>query len=125
MPPELLGYRLATDGAGRIGGAVLDLAYTGGITRLVNCYQQVPLRVLTLGFGPAQPALVYLLNPTAGLFDGDAQRVHIQAGPGTRTLVAGQAATRIHPCLNGFCTQQWQIEVAAGAVLLVLPGPAI
>jgi len=66
-----------------------------------------------------------LLNPTAGLFDGDAQLVQIAAGLGTRTVLAGQSATRIHPCLNGFSTQQWDITVASGAVLVVLPGPAI
>src|SRR5262249_39102551 len=40
-------------------------------------------------------------------------------------VVVGQSATRIHPCLRGFSTQQWRIHVAAGAVLVVLPGPAI
>src|SRR5437016_2576938 len=101
-PAELIDYRLAADGAGRIGGACLNLECVDGKTRLADYYQQVPLRVLPLGFGPAQPALIYLLNPTAGLFDGDGQLVRVQAGPGSRTLIAGQAATRIHPCLDGF-----------------------
>jgi len=57
--------------------------------------------------------------------DGDAQLVHIDAGARTRTVVVGQSATRIHPCLRGFSTQQWHIRVAAGAVLVVLPGPTI
>ncbi len=124
-PPELAGFRLAANGAGRIGGARLSLEAGGVRTHLADCYQQVPLRVLPLSFGPAEPALIYLLNPTAGLFDGDAQLVEVQAGPGSRAVVTGQSATRIHPCLDGFSTQQWHIRVAAGAVLLVLPGPAI
>ncbi len=122
-PPELNDYRLALNGAGRIGGVRLQL--TGKPTKLAGCYQQVPLRVLALGFGESQPGLVYLLNPTAGLFDGDAQLVDIYAGPGTRTFVTGQSATRIHPCLHGFSTQQWRVHVAAGAILVLLPGPAI
>lgn len=122
-PPELAGFQLAAEGAGRIGGVRLEVI--GQPTRLAGCYQQVPLRVLPLTFGPAQPLLVYLLNPTAGLFDGDAQLVTLQAGPGTRTFLTSQSATRIHPCLHGFSTQHWQVRVAAGAILVVLPGPAI
>jgi urease accessory protein len=40
-------------------------------------------------------------------------------------MVTGQSASRMHPCLKGFCTQQWNVTVADGAVLLMLPGPAI
>ena len=53
-----------------------------------------------------QPALVYVVNPTAGLMDGDGQIIDIVAGADTRTVVAGQSATRIHPAGSGFCTQQ-------------------
>jgi urease accessory protein len=125
-PPELCDRRLAGEGAGRIGGVRLELAGDATAPRLTHCYQQVPLRVLpAFHFGPGQPALIYLLNPTAGLMDGDAQLVRFHAGRGTRTVLVGQSATRIHPCLRGFSTQQWHIRVAGGAVLVVLPGPTI
>lgn len=125
-PPELRDRQLAVDAAGRIGGVRLELRAAGAETRLGTCYQQVPLRVLPpLGYARGQPALLYLLNPTAGLMDGDAQLVEIIAGPRSRALVAGQSATRIHPSVHGFSTQQWNVRVAAGAVLVVLPGPAI
>jgi urease accessory protein len=125
IPPELSEQKLAANGAGRIGGVRLSLEQTAAGTRLTECYQQIPLRVLPLGFGDTQPALIYLLNPTAGLFDGDAQLVEICAGSGSRAFVTGQSATRIHPCLNGFSTQQWRVRVDAGAILVVMPGPAI
>jgi urease accessory protein len=125
-PPELCDRRLAGEGAGRIGGVRLEVAGDAAASRLTRCYQQVPLRVLpAFQFGPGQPALLYLLNPTAGLMDGDAQLVCCRAGRGTRTVLVGQSATRIHPCLSGFSTQQWRIGVERGAVLVVLPGPAI
>jgi urease accessory protein len=124
-PPELAEYALAAEGAGRIGGVRLQLTAADGTTRLASCYQQVPLRVHTLGFGPNQPTLVYLLNPTAGLFDGDAQLLDVHADAGSRAFITGQSATRIHPCLTGFSTQQWRLRVEAGAIALVLPGPAI
>ncbi len=125
-PPELQTWRLAAHPAGRIGGVRLTLALHDGKTRLAECYQQVPLRVLPPFHLPdADIALLYLLNPTAGLLDGDAQLVDVHAGAGTRTLIVGQSATRIHPAVNGFCTQQFRIHVERDALLIVLPGPAI
>src|SRR5205807_4268784 len=125
-PPEFADRHLAVDGAGRIGGVRLELLGAAGATRLGRAYQQVPLRVLPpFHFGPGEPALLYLLNPTAGLLDGDAQLVELTVRSGARALVVGQSATRIHPCLTSFSTQQWRLRVEAGAVLTVLPGPAI
>jgi urease accessory protein len=125
-PSELADWSLASDGAGRIGGVRLQLRCEADRTRLGRCYQQVPVRVLPpFQFTPEQPALLYLLNPTAGLMDGDAQLIDIAAGPGTRTLVVGQSATRVHPSLRGFSTQQWFLSAAEGSLLIVLPGPAI
>src|SRR5262249_23922273 len=125
-PPELARWSLADNGAGRIGGVRLELLADPAGTRLGACYQQVPLRVLPpFHFGADHPALVYLLNPMAGLMDGDAQLVQLRAGPGTQAIATGQSSTRIHPSIRGFSTQQWIIQVAKGAVLLVLPGPAI
>ncbi len=112
--------------AGRVGGVRLELSATPGGTRLTRAYQQVPVRVLPpFQFGADRPALLYLLNPTAGLFEGDAHLVQLEAGPGTRTFVTSQSATRVHPSLGRFATQQWRIVVRSGAVLVILPGPLI
>lgn len=125
-PPELADRRLADDGAGRIGGLRLELVPGPDGTHLGDVYQQVPLRVLpAFRYGPDRPALLFLLNPTAGLMDGDAQLVELTARSGSRAVVTGQSATRIHPCPRGFCTQQWRVRVESGAVLVLLPGPAI
>jgi urease accessory protein len=125
-PPELARWSLASGSAGRIGGVRLELESDSEETRLGQCYQQVPLRVLPpFRFGAGQPSLLYLLNPTAGLMDGDGQLVEVRAGSGTRAVVAGQSATRIHPAVHGFSTQQWHVQVERDAVLVVLPGPAI
>ena len=37
------------------------------------------------------------INPTAGLFDGDAPSQRRDGEKGTRTVIVGQSATRIHP----------------------------
>jgi urease accessory protein len=125
-PPELAGLQLAIDAAGRIGGLRFDLTPGHAGTQLTQLYQQVPLRVLPpFRHGADQPSLIFLLNPTAGLMDGDAQLVEVTAQPGTAAAIVGQSATRIHPCPDRFCTQQWRLRVEPDALLVVLPGPAI
>ena len=126
IPPDLQRWPLAADDAGRIGGVRLELAAGPLGACLRRCYQQTPLRVLPpFRLGPDQPALLYLLNPTAGLMDGDGQLIELRTEPDVRAVVVGQSATRIHPAVAGLCTQQWRVHVAPGAVLVVLPGPAI
>jgi urease accessory protein len=125
-PPELAPWKLAANGAGRIGGVRLTLTPGAGGTRLGDCYQQVPLRVLPpFRCGQDRPTLLYLLNPTAGLMDGDAQLVQVSTAAKTQALVVGQSATRIHPAIHGFCTQRWAVRVEPGAILVILPGAAI
>ncbi|WP_169980541.1 urease accessory protein UreD [Tautonia rosea] len=70
-------------------------------------------------------ALLYLITLTAGLLDGDAQLIELLARSGTRSVVTGQAATRIHPAADSFCSQQWEVAVEDDSILVVLPGPAI
>ncbi len=123
-PPELARWRLALNGAGRIGGVRLGLEASAGGARLATSYQQVPLRVLP-PFDLQGASLLYLLNPTAGLMDGDGQLVDIDAGPGCRAVIVGQSATRVHPAIRAFATQQWSVRVGPGAVLVLLPGPTI
>src|SRR5262249_9984241 len=110
-----------------IGGIRIELAPgPNGGAFYGACYQQVPLRVLPpFHFGGNEPSLMYLINPTAGLLDGDGHLVELTVRAGVRAVVVGQSATRIHPCLHRFATQQWRVRVEAGAVLVILPGPSI
>jgi urease accessory protein len=125
-PPEFAGLSLARHGGGQVGGVRLDLAPGRGGTVLAGCYQQVPVRVLPPFTFPGEPAaLLYLLNPTAGLMDGDGHLVEVVARSGSRTLVTGQSANRIHPAVAAFAAQRWRVSVEADAALVVLPGPTI
>jgi urease accessory protein len=125
-PPEYAGLRLAERSAGQVGGVRLRLVASGGVTRLGPCYQQVPLRLLPPFAYDGEPAaLVYLLNPTAGLMDGDGHLVEVEAGPGTCAVITGQSATRVHPARGSFATQQWRVRAEAGSRLVLLPGPTI
>jgi urease accessory protein len=57
--------------------------------------------------------------------DGDGHRVAITARPGTRAVVTGQSATRVHPAVATYAPQQWAVDVEDDACLVVLPGPTI
>jgi urease accessory protein len=126
IPREFRDYRLAERSTAQIGGVRLVLVDSRGRTVFGSCYQQVPLRVMPpFHFGDEPAALVYLLNPTVGLMDGDGHLVEIEAQAGTCAVVTGQSAARVHPAVASFATQQWRIRAAAGSRLVVLPGPNI
>ncbi len=76
-------------------------------------------------FDTEPAALLYLINLTAGLMDGDGHRIDLTARAGTRAVVTGQSATRVHPALASYATQQWNVQVEDDACLVVLPGPTI
>ncbi len=125
-PPEFRNVLPTQNPAGRVGGARVELIRSGESTHMGTCYQQIPIRLfppLELDGEPA--ALLYLINLTAGLLDGDAHLVEVTARAGTRAVVTGQSATRIHPALASFSTQQFAVAVEVDACLVVLPGPAI
>jgi urease accessory protein len=125
-PPEFRGPHPAEDEAGRIGGARIELARVGDETRLGTCYQQIPVRLMPPFVFDNEPAsLLYLINLTAGLLDGDGHFIAITARAGTRSIVTGQSATRIHPAVASHATQQWTVEVEDDACLVILPGPVI
>jgi urease accessory protein len=124
--PEFRGLDPVEHQAARVGGARIELVRDGEATRLGVCYQQVPLRVMPPFVFDNEPAsLLYLINLTAGLLDGDGHLIEIAARRGARALVTGQSATRVHPAVASYATQQWTIEVEDDACLVVLPGPTI
>jgi urease accessory protein len=126
IAPEFRHLRLAEKSTAQIGGARFSLVESGGRTRVGPCFQQVPLRVSrSFAFRDEPASLVYLINPTTGLMDGDGHLVEIDAQPGTTAVVTSQAATRIHPALSSFSTHQWRVRAGEGARLVALPGPNI
>jgi urease accessory protein len=125
-PPEFRGLAPTDHQAARVGGARLELVKVGAETRMGACYQQVPVRLMPPFVLESEAAsLVYLINLTAGLMDGDGHLIEITARAGTRAVVSGQSATRIHPALTSYATQQWSVHIEHDACLVVLPGPAI
>jgi urease accessory protein len=102
------------------------LVRRGEATELGTCYQQIPVRLMPpFELGGEAASLLYLINLTAGLMDGDGHLIELVCRAGTRAVVTGQSATRVHPAVSGFATQQWKIRLEEDAILLALPGPTI
>jgi len=127
VPPEFRGLESLADPVARTGGARIELiAADDHSTRLGACYQQIPMRLMPPFVLDGEPAaLLYLINLTAGLMDGDAHLVEITARSGTRTVVTSQSANRVHPALACWATQQFAVTVEDDACLVILPAPTI
>ncbi len=126
VPPEFAESRSVGHEAARVGGARIELVAVDGVTRLVTCYQQIPVRLMPPFAIDDEPAsLLYLINLTAGLLDGDAHLIQVAARPGTRAVVTGQSATRVHPAGKSYATQQWDVRLEDDAWIVALPGPTI
>jgi urease accessory protein len=126
-PPEFRDCLPTGHEAARVGGARIELIRdAGGVTRLGRCYQQIPVRLMPPFDLDGEPAsLLYLITLTAGLMDGDGHLIELSARAGTCAVVTGQAATRVHPALASFSTQQWDVRLEDDAMIVVLPGPTI
>lgn len=125
-PAEFRDNRPVGHESARVGGARIELVADRGCTRLGACFQQIPVRLMPPFVLDDEPAsLLYLINLTAGLLDGDAHLIQIAARAGTRAIVTGQSATRVHPARLSHATQQWAVEIEDDACLVILPGPTI
>jgi urease accessory protein len=125
-PPELADRDPARAPAEHVGGLRAELRVRDGSVHLGRTYQQNPLRILRpVAEHAGGPALLFLLNSTAGLLDGDGQWVDLDAGPGVHCFLTNQSAGRIHPCPEAHAAVRFDLRLAPGSVLCVLPGPTI
>lgn len=125
-PPEFQSLRPTHHPAARVGGGRVELIHDSGKTRMGSCYQQIPLRLFPpLELDCESVSLLYLINLTAGLLDGDCHLLEVTARKGVKAVVTGQSATRVHPAVDSHATQQWAVRVEDDACLVVLPGPTI
>jgi urease accessory protein len=114
------------DETGQVGGARIELVRSGDETCMWSCYQQIPLRVLpSFAFENEPACLLYLITLTTGFLDGDGHVMDLRARPGTRAVVTGQSAARIHPAVSSFATQQWTVDLEEDAWVVALPGVTI
>jgi urease accessory protein len=62
-----------------------------------------------------------VVNPTAGLLEGDRVECHIRVESGARLLLTTPSATRVHTMRNGSAQLRQRLEVCSGASLEFWP----
>ena len=82
-------------------------------------------RCLRVTGDPAGMATVYIQCCSGGIFEHDALRLELEAGPGALAHVATSASTVVHSMEQGEAQQEVMVTAAAGAVLEYLPAPLI
>ena len=110
------------------GLADLTFAVRHGRTRLVKSRVHPPLavqRALYLDNLLPDMAFVFVANPTAGIFQGDHQRIAVEVQTGARAHVTNQSATKIHAMPDSAAYQYTNLAVADNSYLEYLPEPLI
>jgi urease accessory protein len=107
------------------------LRLTVGLDGVGRCtlreqYGQQLHRVLHLieGGVPSE-GLVYLLNPTGGIVQGDELDAQIRVEAGAHAIVTSPSATRVYSMDRGEAASRMDLRVEPGAILEYLPEPLI
>lgn len=83
-------------------------------------------RVLQLVPGDAaEEGIVYLLNPTGGIVQGDDLEAEIRVEAGAHAIVTAPSATKVYRMESGGAASRTRLRVDAGATLEYLPEPLI
>jgi len=108
--------------------AEISFALREGITRLNRSLAEPPLQVqraLYLDDSSPEMAFLFLLNPTPGIFQGDVQRINVQAGPCTRAHLTTPSATKVYAMPDRPALQCLELSLEVGSYLEYLPEPLI
>jgi urease accessory protein len=83
-------------------------------------------RVLQLVPGDVpQEGILYVVNPTGGVLEGDVLEAEIRVESGAHAIVTAPSATKIHRMEARPAESRTRLDVAQGAVLEYLPEPII
>jgi urease accessory protein len=108
------------------GRLALEVVGDRGRTAIAHQRSSPPLQIFGLQHDAGTAAYLQIVNPTGGLFEGDAADVEITVRSGAHLYLTTQAATKIYPAEHGAMTQQHtSLRVASGAVLEYVPLPLI
>lgn len=110
------------------GHAHLRFERVGDRTRLAQASTRPPLAVMrTLHMDDCMPdlAVTYLLNTTAGVFQGDRLTTEVVATAGARVHLTTTSATKVFSMGGGDARIDTHLVVEGGALLEYLPDPLI
>ena len=113
---------------GQNGSVEMILERRAGRTRLTHCRTRPPLLVQQALYpdeAATDMAYVFLANPTGGLLQNDRHRIAVSVGPGARSHVTTQSATKVYTMPGGVAEQRVRLHVEPGGYLEYLPDSLI
>lgn len=134
VPAAFDSYREEQPPAGTAGGVgkdgVLEARFAAGDgeTYLAEDFARTPCHLTgTLDHDDELPgiATTYIQTPTAGLVQGDRQRIQIGVDSGARAHVSTQSATKVFGMEHNYGRLRIDLSVADGGYLEYLPEPTI
>ena len=97
----------------------------GEDTYLKDLFFTAPFKVMTPFEKEGGKKEVMVLTASAGIMEGDAQRISIHMGAGTELSVTSQAFEKIHRMKDGFASRKTKIRIEKGSSLSYCPLPVI
>lgn len=89
------------------GKLALTFAVVRNKTRLIDCYQVPPLKASrTLYLEGEEKAIVYLVETSGGLVEGDKNEYVLIVNEGAKACVIPQSATKIYPSIHNQSSKQ-------------------
>ena len=134
VPREVKRYgsnprQLGVGSSGKLGGLRLELARSdSGKTIIKEMWKQVPLQTLRpFYYDENQPdlAIIYVLNPTGGILQGDRSRMDVSLGAGCKAHLTTQAATKIYGMNSDYATHIINLLLGPESYLEYLPDQTI
>ena len=90
---------------------------TGKDTYLKDLFFTAPFKVMTPFEKEGGEKEVMVLTASAGIMEGDVQRISIHMGAGTELSVTSQAFEKIHRMKDGFASRKTEIRIEKGGFL--------
>ncbi len=95
-----------------------------GVTYLAEQALRAPFH-LSKPYWEGRALVVQLVNPTAGILEGDTLRAAVKVDAGARVLLTTPAASRVFTMREGEARSEQYFEVQSGAWLEVSPEPLV
>ncbi|WP_018132864.1 urease accessory protein UreD [Effusibacillus pohliae] len=102
------------------------IALNRGVSILADTRQRAPLKVAKPFTGEHGELLLYLMDASPGLFNGDRQEIECRLLNNTHLYLTNQSSCKLHPSLAAFESRQIQrFYLHEGAVLEYFPEPLV
>lgn len=108
------------------GRLYLNLNCNDGKTYLEDCYCQTPLKLAKpLYLDDSGQVFLYIMNPTAGMLQGDVYDIKVSIAPHSKVFITTQSATKIYTMERSEASVREVFYVGKSALLEYFPDPYI